>query len=283
MKTIPVFYTDKMVAEIDSYSPSAKKPRLVVQEWINNGYPIEIKKPTGLNINDLSVAHDREYVRGVLIGQIHNGFGDRSPEAASSLRYTTGSMLAAAKEAIKNGNVAAAPCSGFHHATYHRGGGFCTFNGLMIAALTLQQQGYARRIGILDLDQHYGDGTADIIRQLKVANIVHFSGGQKPRKPKHAQQFLDFELPRVMQTFKTCDVILYQAGADPHVNDPLGGWLTTRELLTRDTTVFTMAKQMHVPIAWNLAGGYQRDIQKILDIHNNTMATCVQTYITETE
>ena len=79
-----------------------------------------------------------------------------------------------------------------------------------------------------------------------------------------------------------CDVILYQAGADPHINDPLGGWLTTEQLAERDQIVFTMAKRLGIPIAWNLAGGYQTDedggIRPVLDIHDNTMRICHETY-----
>ena len=70
---------------------------------------------------------------------------------------------------------------------------------------------------------------------------------------------------------KDCDVILYQAGADPHVNDPLGGWLTTQQLHERDRLVFEAAAELGIPAAWNLAGGYQTPLNKVLTIHDNTM------------
>ena len=80
-----------------------------------------------------------------------------------------------------------------------------------------------------------------------------------------------------------CDLILYQAGADPHINDPLGGVMTTDQMLRRDELVFQECKAMQVPVAWNLAGGYQRDdqhgIRPVLDLHDNTMRACVQVYI----
>jgi len=81
-----------------------------------------------------------------------------------------------------------------------------------------------------------------------------------------------------MEQFSDCEVILYQAGADPHINDPLGGWLTTEQLAERDRLVFETAKAMNLPIAWNLAGGYQKDIRKVLDIHDNTMRACWAVY-----
>ena len=77
---------------------------------------------------------------------------------------------------------------------------------------------------------------------------------------------------------RDCDVILYQAGADPHVDDPLGGWLTTEQLRERDRRVFESAQRLGVPIAWNLAGGYQEPLSKVLEIHDNTMRECERVY-----
>ncbi len=71
------------------------------------------------------------------------------------------------------------------------------------------------------------------------------------------------------------DLVLYQAGADAHRNDPLGGLLSNRELLERDQFVFSQLRKAEIPVAWNLAGGYQRDefgsIEKVLKIHRQTM------------
>lgn len=76
-----------------------------------------------------------------------------------------------------------------------------------------------------------------------------------------------------------CDVILYQAGADPHVEDPLGGWLTSTQLRDRDRLVFETARKYRIPIAWNLAGGYQEPLRKVLDIHDATMIECTKVYV----
>jgi acetoin utilization deacetylase AcuC-like enzyme len=70
-------------------------------------------------------------------------------------------------------------------------------------------------------------------------------------------------------------LLLYQAGADSHINDPLGGYLSTEAMRLRDDTVFKAARQAGVPVAWNLAGGYQRaddgSIRPVLDLHDNTL------------
>ncbi len=89
-------------------------------------------------------------------------------------------------------------------------------------------------------------------------------------------------MPQMVAGMKDCDVILYQAGADPHIDDPLGGWLTTRQLFERDQHVFESAAELGIPVAWNLAGGYQTPLRKVLTIHDGTMMACVATHIDST-
>jgi acetoin utilization deacetylase AcuC-like enzyme len=97
-------------------------------------------------------------------------------------------------------------------------------------------------------------------------------------------------LPRLLEAWKAdgVEVVLYQAGADPHVDDPIGcRFLTTEELYQRDRAVFLACARLDLPIAWNLAGGYQEDttrswpesIRPVLDIHDNTMRACVEAFI----
>lgn len=273
-----VFYRDEMVAESLSYSPSAAKPAKAVRSWLERGFPIEIVRPEPVTVEQLCRAHSAEYVRGVLSGELENGFGNRSMAVARSLPFTSGAMCAAAREAIVSPlRIACAPVSGFHHAGHDYGGGFCTFNGLMVAALDLLESGVASKVGILDCDQHFGDGTEDILAALGERRVKHFTAGARRWD---AEEFLD-ELPFLVERiFGGCDVLLYQAGADPHVDDPLGGWMTTEQLARRDRIVFEVALRIGVPVAWNLAGGYQRDdsgsIAPVLRIHDNTMMAALQ-------
>jgi len=280
---LPVFYTSKMVASFDCYSPSAEKPARVVAAWQRLELPIEIIEPEPVTDSDFKLAHDLDYVDKILACEMANGFGNKYPEVAKSLPYTTGAMVAAAREAIKNGKVAVAPCSGFHHAKYASAFGYCTFNGLIVTALVLKAEGLVTKVGILDFDMHYGDGTAALIEHHDAASwITHYTAGNKYKTEKQADEFLKI-IPQLVSEMRNCDVILYQAGADPHVDDPLGGFLTTAQLKERDKCVFMAANQFGIPIAWNLAGGYQVDksggIQAILDIHNNTMLECVAVYV----
>lgn len=273
MKTIPVFFTSKMVADAHSFSPSPRKPVLAVESWKELKVPITIIEPMPVTAADINLAHDSDYVSGVLNGKTNNGFGNTLHAVATTLPYTSGAMVAAAREAIANGSVAVAPVAGFHHATYEHGGGYCTFNGLMVTAMMLKQEGIVEKVGILDFDQHYGNGTDNIIQQLNLDWVEHYSAGNKYYSESQAAEFLA-RIPELMEQFTECDILLYQAGADPHIDDPLGGWLTTEQMAQRDRIVFETAKQIKLPIAWNLAGGYQKDIRKVLDIHDNTIRQC---------
>lgn len=279
MKCIPVFYTPKLVAEAHSFSPSASKPALVIESWQSLGIPIDILVPLPVSEAEICLAHEPRYVARVLACQADNGFGNRLPAVAQSLPFTSGAFVAAAREAVFNGKVAVAPVSGFHHACYGHGGGFCTFNGLVVAAQVLKREGLARRVGILDFDQHFGDGTHDIIRTLNLCDwLSQYSAGAEYRSHDQAEDFLK-RIPQLVERFADCDVLLYQAGADPHVADPLGGWLTTTQLAERDRLVFDSARTWGLPVAWNLAGGYQESIRRVLDIHDNTLKACAEVYL----
>lgn len=280
---IPIFYDKaQSVASNESFSPSAGKPERVVRAWLED-YPEDLRvhsfAPVGRE--DLCLAHDRKYVLDVLDVRVPNGFGNRSPQVADSLPWTTGSMLAAAQWVVSDPAarpVAVSPTSGFHHAGYDSGGGFCTFNGLMVTACALVRQGF--RVGILDLDAHWGDGTEEIISVLGLnKSVVHWSFGGHIGDRVAAVRWLRRQLESlVVAHFAGVDVVLYQAGADPHIDDPLGGKLTSDELYERDLRVFRTLQWLRVPVAWNLAGGYQTPVQKVIDIHRRTMDACVQVY-----
>ena len=275
MDFIEVYYSPEQVSCPDSASPSPRKPAWVVADWLAQNFPIRIVKPLPASRAQLALAHSKKYVDGILNGELMNGFRGRQKDVADSLPWTCGSLLSAARGALNNGLVACSPTSGFHHAGVDAGFGYCTFNGLMVTALALKAEGKVRRVGILDCDQHYGDGTAEIMTALGIDWIRHVS--QEHWDPNEAKPFLD-KLPEVVGRFADCDLLIYQAGADPHSHDPLGGFLTTAELAERDRIVFFVAKAIGIPVVWNLAGGYQEPVARVLEIHSNTMAACVAAY-----
>lgn len=253
-------------------SPSPGKPALAVERWLGEfGTDIQILNFAHANLSQICMAHDPKYVSDIFTGHGKNGFGTIDQRVTDTLAWTVGSMVAAARHALRTGETACSPTSGFHHAGYDFGEGYCTFNGLVVAAqMALEQK---KQVAILDADQHFGNGTVDIIRRLKLP-IRHWSVGETWNEPKHAESVLH-TLPAAVEFLltedSTVDLLIYQAGADPHVDDPLGGWMTTEQLARRDEIVFNEARRLGVPVAWNLAGGYQEPFDNVLQIHVNTL------------
>lgn len=268
---IPIYYRPEMVAHIGSYSPSAAKPKIVMDHWLQHGVikPEQVQTFDPASRADFGLAHDLEFVDAILSRQRENGFGNHSQAVANSLPYTTGSMIAATQHVIQHGGFACSPTSGFHHAGYDHAAGFCTFNGLAVAAIMGAMQG--AKVGILDFDAHYGDGTDHILRCVPKLGIKHHTFGRHYPCGKRATDWKSW-LFRAIDDLHGCDVVLYQAGADPYIADPLGGQLDMADLAFRDELVFGMLDN----VAWNLAGGYTRDangdIPEVVAIHTRTLS-----------
>lgn len=285
--TIKVFYrTEQSSNAATGYSPSAGKPAKVIADWLANpdiASHIQVEGFDHATDLDLCLAHEPSYVEGVLSCKIPNGFGNNSLEIANSLRYTTGSILAAAKHVLtSNDLIACSPTSGFHHAGYGFGGGFCTFNGLMVAAMRVHAMGLAKHILILDMDAHYGNGTQSIIRQHNIDYIDHITADNGYDTPDSAMKASDM----VYRLFaneqkKHYDLVIFQAGADIHKDDPLSaGLLTTEQMRKRDANVFRGCVVSGTPCVWNLAGGYATDkagtIEPVLSLHRQTIRECIK-------
>jgi acetoin utilization deacetylase AcuC-like enzyme len=148
----------------------------------------------------------------------------------------------------------------------------------MVTALRLLVDREVERILILDCDYHYGDGTDRILEACAERNAFeHESFGQHYSEPSQAEDYLK-HLERVVADLGSFDLVLYQAGADVHVDDPLGGVLTSSQMRERDRLVFEAAAAQCVPVAWNLAGGYQDPLEKVIVLHRQTMEECVKVF-----
>ncbi len=267
---LKVFYSkNQSVGTNASFSPSAGKPEHVVKSWQERGQSFEILSFEPVTRADLKLVHDPSYVDGVLDLTLANGFGNKNAEVAQALPWVAGSMVAATLGAFKNKTITISPTSGAHHAHYQRGGGFCTFNFLVLSALKAHEAG-AKKVGIIDLDCHYGDGTQNIINTLKLDFIKHYTYGGDPLAYRDSEAWLE-SLPGIVDSFKDCDLIIYNAGVDSHVNDPLGGYLTTEQMQIRDSIVVNPLRKKFIPMVISLAGGYQKDekgnIPKVLELH----------------
>lgn len=295
MQTVPVFYRREGACPPQHGIQTPGKPEFVVESWRRHRLPIDVRSFRPLTAAQIAIAHDRSFVDGVLSCDLPNGFGTTDPAVAAALPYTNGGFLAAAREALANGLVACSPTSGFHHAEWAEAQGFCTFNGLMITARTLLQERPELRIGILDCDAHYGNGADEILTHMpeaEAARLEHYTRGRPNYSVVSTPAEFLAHLPVLLEGWKQKGVglVLYQAGADPHVNDPVGcKFLTNDQLRARDAAVFEACRRLELPVVWNLAGGYQEDrrhpegtaerIRKVLDIHDATMEECARVYV----
>ena len=148
----------------------------------------------------------------------------------------------------------------------------------MVAAARAIADSWVERVAIIDADYHFGDGTEEILEATGLAaNVFHYSFGRHFRVPQQAAEYLQ-RLDRLhvdLERFHP-QVILYQAGADAHRNDPLGGVLSTEEMALRDEVMFRIGRELNIPIVFNLAGGYQVDedggLNTIVQLHLNSFA-----------
>lgn len=265
-----VFYRDEQSAVGTSYySPSPCKPAMVLENWKRLDHHIPIVSFEPVTRNQLKQVHDPDYVDGVLDGRLNNGFGDRDQRIMEVLPYVSGSMVAATLHACRTGETSISPTSGANHAGYSFGGGFCTFNFIALAAWEAHQAGM-KRVGIADCDMHSGNGTADIIRTLGWDWIDHYSFGVDVSVAREdIDRWKNSFTWRMEEMAAGVDIIIYNAGADPHIDDPLGGIFTTEALKDRDSIIFSAAADHKIPIVVSLAGGYQDPIDPVLEIHDN--------------
>lgn len=267
------YHPDQDCTDAFSFISVAKIPEFVRQA--DRRYEIPKILPEAY----FKLAHSTNYARGVLGLTEDNGFGNRNPVVAKSIVASNSNFVAAAHHAMKEG-VAASATQGFHHAHFDNGCGYCTFNGLMIAALDLQMQGVAQRVLIIDGDGHHGDGTDDIIKKLGVGDTVTNITSAIMRDLVHdfsATDWMDYTTDLIRE--HAPDIIMYQAGADAWKGDPYGvGYLDELGLMCRDQGIMTAAKNAAVPLVWNLAGGYTEPMQKVISIHLNTLTMSDRVY-----
>ena len=236
---------------------------------------VGVRSPAPLTRGQIARVHAHEYVLAVETGQPlslaeSNGLG-WDPGLWRAVCASNGGVVAAARHALAAGTNAGSLSSGLHHAHRASGGGFCTFNGLALAADVLRQA-RAERILIVDVDAHMGGGTSSLVRD--VPGVVHLdiavSSGvdayPAPEPPdalrivRHAHDYLP-TLERTLHALDdhAFDVCLYNAGMDPHEDCGVGGLdgITTETLRTRERWFFEWAARRRLPVAFVLAGGYQ--------------------------
>ncbi len=303
-----LYHDPGFAAPIGDHMMPMSKFALVAEE-LRRKSGFEICSPQPLSEHDLLRVHTPDYVSAIKTGSPRELAESQkfpwSPALYSSTLLTNGGVLAAARTALDEG-ISGALASGFHHAFADHGEGFCTFNGLVVTLETLRAEGRIQSAAILDLDLHYGNGTASLAASrpwIKALSIYgnnyadnvsyrdvnvrrhtdgenHFSVPIIPSKndSEHLQSLLEEHLPWLLEEPQP-DLLLFQAGVDPLRDDPYSPLnLDHRDLLFRDRKIFAFARTNGLPLAWVLAGGYALDVQKVVDAHVNTAIACLEVY-----
>lgn len=235
----------------------------------------------------LALAHAPAYIDAYLQGTLDARAMRRigfpwSPALVNRTCAAVGGTVLTAELALQAG-LACNTAGGTHHAFADFGSGFCIFNDLVVAARRMQQLGLARQILIIDLDVHQGDGTAAILQHdTTIFTFSMHCGHNFPFRKQESD--LDIELPvgttdgpylahlnsllpdLLNQTRP--DLVFYDGGVDPHVEDSLGKLALSDEgLYQRDQYVLTQCVRRGIPVAGVIGGGYQRDIDRLARRH----------------
>ena len=250
-----------------------------------------VLEPARVPENDLRLAHTSEYIRRFTVGQLtpeeirRLGF-PWSPALVERSYRAVGGTVAAARAALECG-VAINLAGGTHHAFSDHGEGFCVFNDVAVAIRALQRDGHIARAAIVDLDVHQGNGTHEIFARDERVYAFSMHGGRNYPFHKVAGR-LDIELPdgtrddeyleqlaralpRVLAESRP-DLVVYLAGVDPHEGDRLGRLaLTFDGLARRDAMVLEACREVGIPVAVTIAGGYGRSIDDTVAAHVGTV------------
>ncbi|HET7845449.1 MAG TPA: histone deacetylase [Xanthomonadales bacterium] len=290
------YYCDHFVLPLPAGHrfPMAKYARLrarVAQAAPTLG--IELVEPEEAGIDDLERAHDRDYVRRVSDGGLSPAEVRRigfpwSPAMVSRSRRSSGGTIGALRAALAGDGVGVNLAGGTHHAFANQGGGYCVFNDTVVAARHVQAHGLARRLLVIDLDVHQGDGTAAICAGDDSIWTLSLHG---ERNYPATKQRSDLDVPlrdgcgddeylaalagalAIAVPAARADAAIFLAGADPYAGDRLGHLALSREgLAARDRLVFDTCRSHHLPVAVTMAGGYAEDVDEIVGIHFATVA-----------
>tara|TARA_Y100000816_G_scaffold281034_1_gene255113 strand:+ start:60 stop:953 length:894 start_codon:yes stop_codon:yes gene_type:complete len=202
----------------------------------------------------------------------------------------TGGTVLASKLAINYG-IACNTAGGSHHANFDSGAGYCVFNDVAVASQYLLNKTKIKKILILDLDVHQGNGNSDIFRDNK--NVFTFSMHSKSNYPaKKSVSDLDIELEDNIEDQKylellkdnlnqlnneNFDFVFYIAGVDIHYDDRLGKLKISDDgIKQRDEIVTQNFFSKKVPLCGVLGGGYNHDPKKLVELHSFLHSSCAK-------
>jgi len=252
-------------------------------------------KPYPCSVKTLKGAHSQTYISNIINKSLDQngvkkiGFPLVDSVIKRSLVATGGTVLAS-KLALEH-RIACNTAGGSHHANFDGGAGYCVFNDVAVAANYLLNKGLVKKILIVDLDVHQGNGNSDIFENNK--DVFTFSMHSKSNYPaKKSKSDLDIELEdntgdqKYIETLKNniqllnkqkFDFVFYIAGVDVHFNDRLGKLkLSDDGIKKREEIVIGNFFSKKIPICGVLGGGYNKNFDKLVELHSILHETCAK-------
>ena len=244
---------------------------------------VVLEAPKPASRKELSVIHGKEYLQTVF--EDKKGcleVGPWSEPLLASILASTGGMRDAVREALENGRSGSLS-SGLHHARKDSGQGFCTLNGLALAAHVALKK--VKVVGLLDLDAHFGGGTFDILQaqpRVRLADVsVNSYDAWEPADPKrhlatlvtNPERYLE-ETDKALAFLEGIDFLIYNAGMDTY--EKAGGLkgITKEIIRKREKLVVQWARTRKIPHIFALAGGYKwggLSLEQVAELHLETV------------
>jgi len=292
---VKAFYCDHFVLPLPDGHRFPMRKYALLREQVAGDPRVELAVPDGASDAELLRVHTPGYLDAVKGGTLPREAQRRigfpwSPELVERSRRSVGGTLSAVRAAGADG-FAVNLAGGTHHAFADRGEGFCVFNDVAVAARDAQACGQARRVAVMDLDVHQGNGTAAIFHGDDTVLTVSVHGDGNFPFRKEASD-LDISLPdgtgdqayldavdhalRIVGRWDP-DLLIYLAGADPYEGDALGRLsVTLRGMAERDALVYDHAVRSGVPVAVVMSGGYAPDVEEIARIHAGSVLAAAE-------
>lgn len=239
----------------------------------------DVSSPLPASLHDIGLVHTAEYLDQLDSAETMQavlGFSVSDEEWQGCLdvqRLMTGGTVHATRLARRGSGIAVNLGGGLHHAGPDTGAGFCVMNDVAVSVARLRSKGFRRRIMVIDLDVHDGNGTRAAFRDdptVHTFSIHNTTWDSRPAvedtcielgpdvKDGEYLSAIERELPRVLGAFKP-ELVLYVAGTDPAVEDRLGDWqISETGMLARDQFVIEQLRgsDSRIPIVVVLGGGY---------------------------
>ena len=277
----------------DNHRFPMQKYALLPQQLLYEGIaePADFHSPLKVSLETLCLAHTADYVHKFVHLQLSHkealpiGFVQNQQLVDRELTLVQGT-IEAALWALRTAEVGFNIAGGTHHAFSDRGEGFCMLNDQAVAAAYLLAHTAVKKVLIIDLDVHQGNGTAEIFRHDP--RVFTFSMHAESNYPFVKEQsdrdialptgttdaaylsVLTSVLPEIVTAHQP-DFVFYQSGVDVLSSDKLGKLsLSVQGCADRDRFVFNLCRQHHLPVQCSMGGGYSPQLSAILRAHTNT-------------